>query len=119
MRVEVTFALAHSSSAASYVHDLRRASTCLLCLNTSHSRNGSSVKRRIYGCSDIKPRKRTGALLVYPAKIKIAPNKAKGGTPAMGFALVLPETEEHQRIAFCVRSSSNPNAVVVKRRRRR
>jgi hypothetical protein len=33
----------------------------------------------------------------------------------MGFALVLPETAEHQRIAFRVRSGSNPNAVVVER----
>jgi hypothetical protein len=66
-------------------------------------------------CSDLKPRKRTGVLLVYPTKIKIAPNKAKSGTPAMGFALVLPETAEHQRIAFRVRSGSNPNAVVVER----
>jgi hypothetical protein len=68
-------------------------------------------------CSDMKPRKRTGVLLVYPTKIKLARNKAKSGPPAMGFAMVLPETGEHQRIAFRVRSNSNPGAVVVERRK--
>lgn len=68
-------------------------------------------------CRDLKPRERTGVLLVYPTRIKTAATKEKAGTPAMGFALVLPETPDYRRIAFRVQSKANPDAVVVDRNR--
>jgi hypothetical protein len=69
-------------------------------------------------CASLKPRVRTGVLLLYPAKIKIAPKKAKTGPPATGFALVLPAgSPEHQRIAFRVKMPSDPDSVVVSLRK--
>jgi hypothetical protein len=61
----------------------------------------------------LKPRKRTGVLLLYPTKVQIAPKKAKLGLPTMGFSLTVPALSPFQRVAFRVKNTSNPEAVVV------
>lgn len=54
-----------------------------------------------FDSSELKQAKNRGVLLFYPTREKIDEGKVKKGTPVMGFALVLPDSElGPQRVAF-------------------